>query len=261
MLFPISLLSLFLNQIFLHIAHFSLDLHPCYTLLIFAFLSLRPQTFPFPNSHHSIKYYHYISVSPPPLRRLPVLTLEFRVSEISAHEGYSHLQCPILSTSPHSQVTLFTAALCDSGALSHSESSARRGMVRGGCSHASADKLTFSLTLFPLSTVHTLSYTSTYPQSSFCIPLTITLIPSKPFVPFPSEPTHQTVQFFSVHKRPVLSLVMRALNYKNCPCYFIYLPSLRRTGTIRRHYSLGSHSDATSHHLLTYILTAIDGNA
>lgn len=134
-------------------------------------------------------------------------------------------------------------------------------MVRGGCSHASTDKLTFSLTLFPLSTVHTLSYTSTYPQSSFCIPLTITLIPSKPFVPFPSEPTHQTVQFFSVHKHPVLSLVMRALNYKNCPCYFIYLPSLRRTGTIRRHYSLGSHSDATSHHLLTYILTAIDGNA
>lgn len=50
LLFPMSLLSLFLNQIFLHIARLSLDLHPCYTLLIFAFLSLRPQTFPFPNS-------------------------------------------------------------------------------------------------------------------------------------------------------------------------------------------------------------------
>ena len=213
--------------------------------------------FPF-QTHPYIKDYHYISVSPPPLRRLPVLTLEFRVSDISAHEGYSHLQCPILSTSPHSQVTLFTAALCDSGALSHSESSARRGMVRGGCSHASADKLTFSLTLFPLSTVHTLSYTSTYPQSSFCIPLTST--PSKPFVPFPSEPTHQTVQFFSVHKHPVLSLVMRALSYKNCSCYFIYLPSLRTTVAVRRYYSFGFHSDATSHHLLICILTAIDGN-
>ena len=48
---------------------------------------------------------------------------------------------------------LFTAAVSDPGSLSHSESSDCRGMVRGGCSHASTDKLTFSLTLFPLYTI------------------------------------------------------------------------------------------------------------
>ena len=111
-----------------------------------------------------------------------------------------------------------------------------------------------------MSTIHTLSYTSTYPQSCFCLPLAIILILSKPFVPFPSEPTNQTIQFFRFHKHPVLSLMIRALSYKNCSCYFIYLPSLRITVTVRRYHSLGSHSKATSHHLLTYILTTIDCN-
>ena len=40
---------------FLSLAQLSLDLPPCSTLLILAFLSLRPSaTFPFPNSHHYI---------------------------------------------------------------------------------------------------------------------------------------------------------------------------------------------------------------
>jgi len=66
------------------------------------------------------------------------------------------------------------------------------------------------------------------------------------------------IKFFSFHKHPVLSLVIRALNYKNCSCYFIYLPSLRRTVAVRKYYSFGSHSEATSHHLLTYRLTTVD---
>ena len=115
----------------------------------------------------------------------------------------------------------FTTAVPDCGTLSLRVLLAGE-WCGGAAPHASADKLTFSLTLFPLSTVHTLSYTSTYPQSCFCIPLTST--PSKPFVPFPSEPTHQTVQFFSVHKHPVLSLVMRALSYKLFMLF--HLPSL-----------------------------------
>ena len=149
----------------------------------------------------------------------------------------------------------FTTAVPDCGTLSLRVLLAGE-WCGGAAPHASADKFTFSLTLFPLSTVHTLSYTSTYPQPCFCIPLTIT--PSKPFVPFPSEPTNQTVQLFSVHKHPVLSLVIRALNCKNCSCYFIYLPSLRRTVAVRKYYSFGSHSEATSHHLLTYRLTTVD---
>lgn len=130
----------------------------------------------------------------------------------------------------------------------------------GGCSPASADTLTFSVTLFPLSPLHPLSYTSTYPQSCFCFPLAITLLPSKPFVPFPSEPTNQTAQFFSVHKHPVLSLVMRALHSNNWSCYFMDLPSLRKTGTVRRYDSYGSPSDAASHHLLTSTLSTTDCN-
>ena len=40
---------------FLSLAQLSLDLPPCSTLLILAFLSLHPSaTFPFPNSHHYI---------------------------------------------------------------------------------------------------------------------------------------------------------------------------------------------------------------
>ena len=46
-----------------------------------------------------------------PLRRFPVLTLEFWVSDISAHEGYSHCQCPMPCTSPPLHVMLFTTAL------------------------------------------------------------------------------------------------------------------------------------------------------
>ena len=124
-----------------------------------------------------------------------MLTLEFRVSEISADEGYSHCQCPILSTSPHSQVTLFTTAVSDSGTLTPRVLLTGE-LCGGGCSHASADKLTFSLTLFPLSTVHTLSYTSTYPQSCFCIPLTITLtytIKTVCPVPFRTHTSNSTV--------------------------------------------------------------------
>ena len=40
-----------------------------------------------------------------------MLTVEFWVSEISAREGYSHCQCPILCTSPPLHVMLFTTAL------------------------------------------------------------------------------------------------------------------------------------------------------
>ena len=86
------------------------------------------------------------------------------------------------------------------------------------------------------------------------------LLPSKPFVPFPSEPTNQTAQFFSVHKHPVLSLVMRALHSNNWSCYFMDLPSLRKTGTVRRYDSYGSPSDAASHHLLTSTLSTTDCN-
>ena len=67
-------------------------------------------------------------------------------------------------------------------------------------------------------------------------------------------------EFSSFHKRPVLSLVIRTLNYKICSCYFIYLPSLRITVTVRRYYSLGSHSGATSFHLQSYISTTTDCN-
>ena len=54
--------------------------------------------------------------------------------------------------------------------------------------------------------------------------------------------------------------MIRALNYKNCSCYFIYLPSLRITVTVRRYDTLGSHSRAASHHLLTYRWTTTDCN-
>ena len=56
LLLPMALLSLFLNPFFfLSLAQLSLDLPPCSTLLILAFLSLRPSAaFPFPKSQHYI---------------------------------------------------------------------------------------------------------------------------------------------------------------------------------------------------------------
>ena len=67
-----------------------------------------------------------------------------------------------------------------------------RGGGVGGCSPASADTLTFSVTLFPLSPLHPLSYTSTYPQSCFCFPLAITLTSAmKTVCPIPFR-THQS---------------------------------------------------------------------
>ena len=48
-------------------------------------------------------------------------------------------------------------------------------------------------------------------------------IPSKHFVPLPSKPTNQTVQFFSFHGHSVLTRTIRILNYKNWSCNFIYV--------------------------------------
>ena len=135
-----------------------------------------------------------------------------------------------------------------------------RGGGVGGCSPASADTLTFSVTLFPLSPLHPLSYTSTYPQSCFCFPLAITLTSAMKTVCPIHFRTHQSYSTVRVHKHPVLSLVMRALHSNNWSCYFMGLPSLRRTGTVRRYDSYGSLSDAASHHLLPSTLSTTDCN-
>ncbi len=137
---------------------------------------------------------------------------------------------------PFTSNTLLTAGVSGPSSLSHSQSSAysRGGGGGGGCGagHVLSCRHPVQITSSHISNslffLNPAAVFSTVPLFvlSTALPRTINNyfhIPSKHFVPLPSKPTNQTVQFFSVHKHPVLSLVMRALSYENCSCYFIYL--------------------------------------
>ena len=100
-----------------------------------------------------------------------MLTVEFWVSEISAREGYSHCQCPILSTSPHSQVMLFTTAL------------SVWVRVRRGCGGLLSCQCRYTHFLFnPFSFVH-----CSYPQLHFHIPSVMLLFPISNYTYFCHE--------------------------------------------------------------------------
>ena len=137
---------------------------------------------------------------------------------------------------PFTSNTLLTAGVSGPSSLSHSQSSAysRGGGGGGGCGagHVLSCRHPVQITSSHISNslffLNPAAVFSTVPLFvlSTALPRTINNyfhIPSKHFVPLPSKPTNQTVQFFSFHGHSVLTRTIRILNYKNWSCNFIYV--------------------------------------
>ena len=137
---------------------------------------------------------------------------------------------------PFTSNALLTAGVSGPSSLSHSQSSAysRGGGGGGGCGagHVLSCRHPVQITSSHISNslffLNPAAVFSTVPLFvlSTALPRTINNyfhIPSKHFVPLPSKPTNQTVQFFSFHGHSVLTRTIRILSYKNWSCNFIYV--------------------------------------